>query len=148
MTTISSLIQTFIAVGRYSLNLQPSNFHPHTLAWQAPPATLVNMPPILLSLRLFLLTVAYSLRFAERNTDPSKMRSTNSAMLPLIEKVVAGFNKCKDPYSPDSGDGNRPLDIPRHRRPHKIAEANGATGLHHNIILWLSAELRGRIASC
>ena len=86
------------------------------------------------------------MRLADSKHRFHKMRSIISALLPLAHKVAAGYNQSKLPFWTVvmAIDLSKAFDPVNHT---KLIEAINATSLHHNIIRWLSAYLRGRIAS-
>ena len=75
------------------------------------------------------------------------MKSTTSALLPLTQKVVAGFNQNNSPLWTVTMaiDLSKAFDTVNLT---KLIEASSDTSLYYNIIRWQSAYLRGKIASC
>ena len=74
-----------------------------------------------------------------------KVRSTTSVLLLLLQQLAARFNQKKLPLRT----ATMAIDLAKafHTVNHtKLIEAICATGLHHNMIHWLSAYLKGRIA--
>ena len=75
------------------------------------------------------------------------MWSTTSALLPITQKLAAGFNQNKPPLQTVTKaiDLSKIIDTVNHT---KLKESISAIALHSNIILRLSAYLRSRFASC
>ena len=96
--------------------------------------------------RLLLPALEGSLRLADSQHGLRKMRSTTSALLPLAQKVIVEFNQNIPPLRTVAMaiDFSKDFDTRNHT---KLLEAISSTSLHYNIIRWLSAYLRGRIAS-
>ena len=90
-------------------------------------------PSIKVLERLLLPALEGSLHLADSQHGFRKMRSTTSALLPLTQKVAAGFNQNKPPLRTVAMaiDHSKAFDTVNHT---KLIEAISATGLHHNII--------------
>ena len=74
-------------------------------------------------------------------------RSTTTALLPLIHKVVTGFNQRPPPHRTVtvSLDFSKAFDTVNHT---KLLDSLTNTTLRHNTVRWLSAYLKGRMTSC
>ena len=97
--------------------------------------------------RLLLPLLSHHLTLADTQHGFRQQRSTTSALLPLVHKVAAGFNQLKPPLRTVSMaiDLSKAFDTVNHS---KLIQTIAATTLHHNVVRWLSAYLRGRFASC
>ena len=104
-------------------------------------------PSIKFRERLLLPALEVSPRFTSSQHRFCKVRSNTSALLPITLKVVAGFNKNKPPLPTIAMaiDISKSFETVNHT---KLIEAISVTGLHNNIIRWLTAYLWGRTASC
>ena len=73
--------------------------------------------------------------------------STTTALLPLVHKVALGFNQHRPPHRTVtvSIDFSKAFDTVTHTL---LLASLSQTTLRHNTVRWLSAYLRGRIASC
>ena len=74
--------------------------------------------------------------------------STTTALLPLAHKVALGFNQPRPPHRTVtvSIDFSKAFDTVSHTK--LIHSLTTQTTLRHNTVRWLSAYLRGRMASC
>ena len=73
-------------------------------------------------------------------------RSTTTALLPLVTQIAQGFNKTKpDRTTTMAIDLSKAFDMVNHT---KLLAALNSSDLRHNTLRWLSAYLKGRVASC
>ena len=75
------------------------------------------------------------------------LRSTSTALLPIVSSVARGFNERKPPKRTAvvSADISKAFDSVNHDL---LLAKVASTNLHNNIVRWLNAYLRGRSARC
>ena len=72
--------------------------------------------------------------------------STTTALLPLVNQVAQGFNKTRPERTTTMAiDLSKAFDMVNHT---KLLSALNSSNLPHNTLRWLSAYLKGRVASC
>ena len=106
------------------------------------------LPPAVKVLeRLLLPQLTFHLPLAESQHGFRSQRSTTSALLPLVQKVAEGFKQPKPPRRTVlmAIDFSKAFDTVNHT---KLISSISHSSLPHNTIRWLSAYLRGRLASC
>ena len=97
--------------------------------------------------RLLLPLLKEHLPVAEHQHGFCQGRSTTSALLPIVQQVVSGFNQPKPPLRTIALaiDFSKAFDTVDHNQ---LLSMISNTHLNHNIVRWCSTYLRGRMSAC
>ena len=97
--------------------------------------------------RLLLPSLQANLPVTEHQHGFRQHRSTTTALLPITQQVVNGFNQRKPPLRTVALaiDFSKAFDTVDHNQ---LIRMISGTPLNHNIVRWLSCYLRGRMSSC
>ena len=97
--------------------------------------------------RLFLPHLTASLPLADSQHGFRPLRSTTTALLPLVQTIAVGFNQRKPPTRTSimAIDLSKAFDTVPH--PQLISQL-ASSPLHPNLVRWLSCYLKGRTAKC
>ena len=97
--------------------------------------------------RLLLPSCREAFEFSDNQHGFRPLRSTSTALLPIVMQVTQGFNHAKPPLrtAVAAVDISKAFDAVH---PELLLEKISSTPLHHNLVRWLNCLLRGRTASC